>query len=353
MMLRPMKNDETMGLDFSMTVNAVASACQGLGKMTLTMLTENKSDQDEWEGQYKTTLKNENQHLTFKCQPIENEKDLKDQIGKSHLFLFPMSSSLFRQEALAAAASGIPVLVSSHSGVGSFLQEMNEMDSIVDELDQRSWEKRISEKITNPAASQEKAAQLRERLLLDTRIASTHQDFTKLLLGELLFSRLKTNILVSLFNFQPQFVFLHNELFLLLDAACAEIELKMVSDPSVSDEAIDIAKQIGVNDTNDLHHPESYMTSFFQQILLLRDKLEMGLLQNYLTEDVEVKWQELLSSLEQGRGRLLYVQKGCIMFTLFCPTAESFDAIRTSVRPFEDMFKVFGNFSLFSKVVFL
>ena len=126
----------------------------------------------------------------------------------------------------------------------------------------------------------------------------------------------------------------------------------MVTDPSISDAAIDIAKRIGVNDSSDLHDPESYMTSFFQQILLLRDKLEIGLLQKYLTQDVEERWKGLLSSLEQGRGRLLCVHKGCIMFTFFCPTTECFDLIRTSLRPFEEMLKVFGNISFYSKVVF-
>ena len=168
-----------------MAVNAVASACWWFGQTTLTMLTENKSDKEEWEKQYKKALKNENQNLTFKCQPIENSKDLEYQIGKSHLFLFPLkvSSSLFGEEALSAIASGIPVLVSSHSGVGSFLREMKEIDSVVDEVDEPSWAKRIIQKINDPVTSQEKAAHLREGLLLDTRIASTNQEFTKLISG--------------------------------------------------------------------------------------------------------------------------------------------------------------------------
>ena len=64
-MLMPMKNSEIEGLDFSMAVNAVANACQRLGPTTLTMLTENKSNQEEWEKEFKRVLKYENQHLTF------------------------------------------------------------------------------------------------------------------------------------------------------------------------------------------------------------------------------------------------------------------------------------------------
>ena len=110
------------------------------------------------------------------------------------MFLFPLkvSSSLFGEEAFSAIASGVPVLVSCHSGVGSFLLEMKENDSVVDEVDEISWAKRIYEKMKNPDASEVKTARLRERLLLDTRIASTHQEFIKLISGAFLFFRFKT-----------------------------------------------------------------------------------------------------------------------------------------------------------------
>ena len=190
-MFTSMKNDETEGLDFSVAVNAVASACHGLGQTTLTMLTEDKADKEAWEKEYEKVLKNQNQHLIFKCETFENTKDLQNQIGKSDLFLFPLkvSSALFGQEALAAVASGVPVLVSPHSGVGSFLLEMNEKDSVVDEGDERSWANRISEKMRNPVRSHEKAKDLRDRLLLDTRIASTHRGLTKLICGAFLLFR--------------------------------------------------------------------------------------------------------------------------------------------------------------------
>ena len=191
MMFTSVKNNETMGLNFTLAVNSLAITCQGPGRTTLTMLTENKSDQEEWEEEYSRVLKNANQHLTFKCQPIESAEGLRNHIRKSDLFLFPLqeSSPLFCEEAFSIIASGVPVLVSSHSGVGSFLLEMDENDSVVDEVDEKSWAKRIIQKIKDPATSQEKAEHLRERLLLDTQIASTHLDLTKLISGAFILSK--------------------------------------------------------------------------------------------------------------------------------------------------------------------
>ena len=139
-----------------------------------------------------------------------------------------------------------------------------------------------------------------------------------------------------------------NKLFSILDTACAEIEISMVSDRYVSDEAIDVAERIGVNDSGDLHDPESYIVAFFQRILLLRDKLEIGLLQQYLTKPIEEKWEKLLYLVEKNERTLLGVHKGSIIFTLFCPTAESFHMIKTCMRDFEELFEVCGNISIFT-----
>ena len=181
MMIAPMKKDEMKGFDFSLAVKAVARACGEFGKTSLTLLTENIDDKEEWKKQYKCVLKNPVPKLKFRCQPLENLQNLKHFMRKCDLFLFPLSESfsLFGEEALLAIACGVPVLVSRHSGVGSFLEEMNEKDSVVDELKKKSWAKRIYWKLKNPT----NPLDLRERLLLDTRIASTHQDFMKLISG--------------------------------------------------------------------------------------------------------------------------------------------------------------------------
>ena len=189
MMITPMKKDEMKGFDFILAVNAVSGACAGCMPITLTMLTANMSDKEEWEKEYRNVLKVENEHLTFKCKPIEDEDKLKRQLKKSDLFLFPLqeSSSLFGEEALSAIASGVPVLVSSHSGVGSYLLEMDEKDSVVQQMDEKLWTKRILQKINDRGTSQGKVKDLRERLLLDTTMASIHQNFVKMICGMFLF----------------------------------------------------------------------------------------------------------------------------------------------------------------------
>ena len=181
MMITPMKKDEMKGFDFALAVNSVSNACMDSKKTTLTMLVQNKSDKEEWEKEYRRVLRAKNQRLTFKCELIADIEELKFYTRKSDLFLFPLQelSSLFGEEALAAIASGVPVLVSSHSGVGSFLLEMNEKGSVVDSMDERLWAERIIEKIKNPYDIND----LKERLLLDTRIAFIHQEFTTVICG--------------------------------------------------------------------------------------------------------------------------------------------------------------------------
>ena len=124
----------------------------------------------------------------------------------------------------------------------------------------------------------------------------------------------------------------------------------MLTDSCISDEAIDLTKRIGVNDSSNLHDPEIYIIALFQQILLLRDKLEMGLLQRYLTEPIEEKWQSLLHLVEKDKRTLLGLHKGSIIFTLFCPTAESFDTIRACTSDLEELFKVCGNIFFIFKI---
>ena len=187
MMITPMKKDEMKGFNFSLAVNAVSGACGRFMRMTLTMLIKNKSDKEEWEKEYRRVLKVANPCLTFRCQSIDDVEELKFFMKKSDLFLFPLeaSFSLFGEDVLAALASGVPVLVSSHSGVGSFHLEMNQKDSVIQQMDEKVWTERILQKINDRVKSQRNAKDLREDLLLDTTVASIHQDFAKMICGAL------------------------------------------------------------------------------------------------------------------------------------------------------------------------
>ena len=183
MMITPMKKKEMKGFNFSLAVNAVSIACMKSKRTTLTMLIENMSDKEEWEEEYDRVLRVENKRLNFKCEPIGGE--LESKIKKSDLFLFPLeaSSSLFSEEAMSVIASGVPVLVSSNSGVGSFLLGKNKNDSVVQQMDEKLWTDRILEKINDRGTSQGNANDLRENLLLDTTVESYHQDFAQMICG--------------------------------------------------------------------------------------------------------------------------------------------------------------------------
>ena len=127
---------------------------------------------------------------------------------------------------------------------------------------------------------------------------------------------------------------------------CAEIEIKMVTEEYVPDTAIEIAKRIGLKDISD---PESYLISFFEKTLFLREKLEKGLLERYLSKTLQEKWKRLFDSLEEGNRRLLSVRRGSIIVTLFCPTEDSFEQIRNGTwrkevsKRFEELLEVLGN----------
>ena len=90
-------------------------------------------------------------------------------------------SPLFGSESLSAIAAGVPVLVSSHSGIASLLETMYEGESIIrkssTDSDINVWKDGILWRLLQPEDSQRTANRLRERFLLDTGIAQTHLDF--------------------------------------------------------------------------------------------------------------------------------------------------------------------------------
>ena len=68
---------------------------------------------------------------------------------------------------------------------------------------------------------------------------------------------------------------------------------------------------------------KKYVLDFLQKILLQREKLEAGLLKDYLESGIATTGQEVLSTLENSNRKLLSMESGSIIFTLFCPTTSS------------------------------
>ena len=177
------KSLKVNGLDFRLAVTSVAKSYRKT-HAPMIMLTEKNDESKEWEKEFQECLQDTFTNVTFQCKVIQGNKDFP--MRKSDLFLLPLkaSSPLFGSEALSAIAAGVPVLVSRHSPVGSLLLGMKGNSSVVSETDVDTWSDRIIQKITNPDEAQCEANKLREKLLLDTSIPSTHLDFINIIAGK-------------------------------------------------------------------------------------------------------------------------------------------------------------------------
>ena len=190
-------NLEVSGLDLPLAVGSTAAASEYIGlssgiRTNLVMLAARKEDTELWKQNFKEILeenKIRQKGLNFQCSTTENIEKLKSHMRKSNLFLFPskFDSPCFGTETLAAVAAGVPILVSKHSGITSLLSKMVEDDTSVHDIfgesDVETWKERIIQKIMNPKEAQSQASRLREQLLLDVSIASTHLDFINIIVG--------------------------------------------------------------------------------------------------------------------------------------------------------------------------
>ena len=122
------------------------------------------------------------------------------------------------------------------------------------------------------------------------------------------------------FKKKRHFVFFSN-----LEASCIRLKVELDSDSVVAQEYIDSAVKFGV----DLGNPDApieakkYVLTFIQKLLLQREKLDLGILTDYLHSGITKLWQEVLDTLEKSNRKLVAVQSGSLILTLFCPTFSS------------------------------
>ena len=198
LMANEIENLALSGLHFELAVVSSSQASENilfsegadLSKQlsfSLKLIASNDKEKDLWEKMFSETKdksKIETRAPIFRfCAPSDIGK-LLPHLKKGTLLILPLKpdSSIFGVEALVAMASGVPILVSSISGVASFLQGMGMDEPIVNDdggfsKDVQAWKERLINKVTNPEEAQNIAAKLRKMLLLDTRIATTHLDF--------------------------------------------------------------------------------------------------------------------------------------------------------------------------------
>ena len=194
------KDLEINGLDFPLAVMSTAAASKHIlefdrVKSNCVLITNNKEDREQWKEGFITLIQKQEfkgRSLQFQPDAPESIEKLKTHLRKSNLFILPLKpdSPLFGSEALSAVAAGVPVLVSSHSGIASVLETLAQDESFVQESslesDEETWKDRILQKLLKPEESQVAATRLREQLLLDTSIVQTHLDFTRIITGKIL-----------------------------------------------------------------------------------------------------------------------------------------------------------------------
>ena len=66
-----------------------------------------------------------------------------------------------------------------------------------------------------------------------------------------------------------------------------------------------------------------YAIAFLERLLLHNEKVKKNLLKEHLNPVIATLWQEVLSSLEERNRKLINIQSGSLVFTLFCPTDNS------------------------------
>ena len=100
------------------------------------------------------------------------------------------------------------------------------------------------------------------------------------------------------------------------------IEIQCDSNSATQQKNLETAIQFGV-EKEDALDVKKYVVAFLRKLLLQRKKTNEHLLENYLNRKIEKQWQEVLSRLEDTNRKLINIESGSFILTLFCPTTES------------------------------
>ena len=117
---------------------------------------------------------------------------------------------------------------------------------------------------------------------------------------------------------------------------------------TMSQEQADAAIEFGVELPDGQTDTKLYILAFLQKLLHQRQKIDLGLLDNYLKSAIVKVWKEVLSILEERNRKVLHIQSGSLVFTLFCPTQESSSQlqddtwIKTAIQKLEELIYTFG-----------
>ena len=109
---------------------------------------------------------------------------------------------------------------------------------------------------------------------------------------------------------------------MLSDSSCIQLRMEIETDSVLSEEHVRAAIEFGLG-PSDVADNKKYLIGFIKRLLLHREKVEKNFLEAKLNPVIEILWQEVLSSLEDTNRKVVNVQSGSVIFTLFCPTSNS------------------------------
>ena len=103
--------------------------------------------------------------------------------------------------------------------------------------------------------------------------------------------------------------------------------MEIQTDSVISEQTVKTAITFGVDIANPVD-AKKYIIAFLKKLLLQRQKIDKNLLEAQLNPTIATLWQEVLSSLEETNRKLVNIQSGSLIFTLFCPTNTSLQQLQ-------------------------
>ena len=175
------------GIDLKLAIAATRGVAETIHteganqSVHLVFLGEDETDEEDLETYLRDTDRKEG-IFTFN---FFTSRSFKECIIRSSVFLLPLKSNCckFGLEALSAAAAGVPILVSENSGMAALLKEMGESDHTVVrrkrdfDFDVKAWKEKIMEKIAECQEVHYQKERIRQALLNNRNIATTHLNF--------------------------------------------------------------------------------------------------------------------------------------------------------------------------------
>ena len=306
------KDLEIKGLDYKL---AVASASKATNKILQQSQVRNRvsvslnttgatlDEKGAWKNDFDSIIKSDSSYdrrLRFLYSKMDDQDGFKKALKRSGLCVLPMhkESSLFGVEALMAGYAGVPLIVARNSGIADLLYTILGHDSVLEmkgdfTRDVENWMEKIVAKILNAEDTEEQAAEIKERLLKETSIESSHHKFVSTI----------------------------------VEKSCAVLCIAFGLDARVSEATKQTANHLNivVDGNNNANESELYITAFTQYFLYQHSKISLGLLDHLLPPGVRDAWDQLISLLERRGRKVLGINKGSILLRVYCPTGASLD----------------------------